>query len=492
MKKVYFVTNTLPRIHGGRTKSLLQRAKLLNHQGQNITIVSTNYNSEYDDIYEYFKKSNKVLDNTNFLNIYDYYKKINTTQYLVKKWETVLEREVGRLSNYNKVYRSKIGDRTYYYKDGKPYILIKTNKENVPEYFALYRDWNFKPYKYFLINKEGLIHRIDYYDEKSSLNFQEFLTVEGKIFLTKKFNNKKEIIKIRLKNNESFTEFFNEKDFICYFFNEIFNESDVVVNDARFLDIPLLKTRVAKRIFQMHNPHLDNPLDSYSKIKGSFSNILNSNFPDTDIIVSLTEKQKENIVSRIPSLHNNIVVIPHSTTVREIKYQRLTNHFGIISRLHPQKNLKDSIRGFKLFQKEYPNYFLDIYGDGESRNELMELVKELNIADRVIFHGNVENVDQAFQEIQTLLVTSDYEGFSLATLEAISNGTSVITYDVNYGPTDIIDDKSGWITKSRTPIELKNKMVESVKKPKIVKEVQDRSLVFSENEFVLKWLEVIK
>ena len=103
-----------------------------------------------------------------------------------------------------------------------------------------------------------------------------------------------------------------------------------MVNDARFLDLPLLKAKVGKRIFQIHNSHLNNPLDNQSGVKGSFSNILNSKFPKTDTIVSLTEKQKKDIISAVPSLKDNISVIPHSTTKRELKYQRQLNHFGVI------------------------------------------------------------------------------------------------------------------------------------------------------------------
>ena len=49
---------------------------------------------------------------------------------------------------------------------------------------------------------------------------------------------------------------------IGHYVVDVFDENDVVVNDARFLDLPLLKAKVGKRIFQIHNPHLNNPLDN--------------------------------------------------------------------------------------------------------------------------------------------------------------------------------------------------------------------------------------
>lgn len=159
--------------------------------------------------------------------------------------------------------------------------------------------------------------------------------------------------------------------------------------------------------------------------------------------------------------------------------------------MHPQKNLVDAIKGFQLFLKEYPDYILDVYGDGESRQELEHLVNELDIRDKVLFHGNVKEIDKAYQSLNLLMITSDFEGFALNALEAISNGTPIITYEVNYGPTDIIDANSGWVTRERTPEALKEKMIEAIMQPKNVKDVQKRSLKFSEENFVKSWLKEI-
>ncbi|QSR13204.1 glycosyltransferase [Lactococcus sp. LG606] len=489
MKKIYFVTNVLPKIHGGRTGSLLYRAKLLNSRGQNLTIISTNYNPNYPAVYQSFRDSKKVLHNTEFLNIYDYYKENSQTNDKILVWSEVLKEESEELSSLTQVIRSRKGGRSYYYKEGIPKYVIKESKQGI-EFFAVYDEWNFNPSKYYFVNEEGLIHRIDYYDVENNLTRQEFLNNQGKIYLRKKFNLKN-ISEICLKKEE-FISFSSEKEFIGHFFKEVFDENGVVVNDARFLDIPLLKTNVGKRIFQMHSSHLVDPLDNDSVIKGSFSNILNSIFPQSDTIVSLTVKQKKDILAKVPSLEKNIVVIPHSTMPRKIKHQRKTNHFGIVSRLSPEKNLEDAIKGFALFVMEYPNYILDIYGDGECRQELEDLVVKLNIKDKVIFHGYVVDTDKAYQEVQNSLVTSNYEGFSLVTLEAISNGTTVITYALNYGPTDIIDEHSGWVTSERTPEALKEKMIEAVKNPKNVEKVQQRSLEFSEEKFINKWLELLE
>lgn len=54
---IYTITSTLPKEHGGRTKSLLQRINLLKQQ-LNIdnVILTTNYNIEYPEIQKHFSK----------------------------------------------------------------------------------------------------------------------------------------------------------------------------------------------------------------------------------------------------------------------------------------------------------------------------------------------------------------------------------------------------------------------------------------------------
>lgn len=492
VKNIFFITSTLPMIHGGRTKSLLQRALLLNEKGVDITIISTNYNPEYEKIYSFFREQNRVLKNTSFENIYDYYKRENYTEKVKLTWEDLLTKYVGDLSKYVIVKRSSKNDRTYFYDNGIPKFVIKGLDSGNVEFFALFQDWNFNPYKFFYINSHGFVHRIDTYDEKGFKSSQEFVMEDGKKYLTKTINNKGSIIKVNLIIGADVFEFSDEKQFIAHFFNDIFSENDVVVNDARLLDRPLLESKSGKKIFQLHNPHLVNPLDTKSGIKNSFKNILNSNFPKDAIIITLTEKQKSDIVSEVPSLKNNVTVISHSTKPAIIKYKTKENHFGVICRLHPQKNLKDAIKAFYLFNQDVSGYYLDVFGDGESRTELKSLTKKLGLEKKVLFHGNVQNVDKAYQEIFALLITSDFEGFPLNALESISNGTPIITYELNYGPTDIIDEKSGWVTSNRTPESLKKQMINAINNPKNIEDIQKRAAYFSEKNFVSKWLGVIK
>jgi len=74
MKQILFVTSTLPPVHGGRTKSLLQRARIFTENNVKVKIYTTNYNQNYEYVYKNFIKDGIVNQDIEMCNIYDYYK----------------------------------------------------------------------------------------------------------------------------------------------------------------------------------------------------------------------------------------------------------------------------------------------------------------------------------------------------------------------------------------------------------------------------------
>ncbi|MBO8509578.1 glycosyltransferase, partial [Staphylococcus aureus] len=52
----------------------------------------------------------------------------------------------------------------------------------------------------------------------------------------------------------------------------------------------------------------------------------------------------------------------------------------------------------------------------------------------------LSNLDQEYSDAYLSLITSNMEGFSLALLESLAHGVPVISYDVDYGPSELIQD----------------------------------------------------
>ena len=81
-----------------------------------------------------------------------------------------------------------------------------------------------------------------------------------------------------------------------------------------------------------------------------------------------------------------------------------------------------------------------MYGFGSESKKLNELIQKYGLENHVYLRGFLSNLDQEYSDAYLSLITSKMEGFGLAILESLSVGTPVISYDVDYGPSELIQD----------------------------------------------------
>ena len=102
-------------------------------------------------------------------------------------------------------------------------------------------------------------------------------------------------------------------------------------------------------------------------------------------------------------------------------------------RLVRQKNLPMLIKAFSSFSKIYPEYKLKIFGVGELREELLSLVEDLKLNDKVFFPGFSDRIHNEMANSDLFIISSDYEGISNSMLEALAIGVPVISTDSPIG-----------------------------------------------------------
>lgn len=93
----------------------------------------------------------------------------------------------------------------------------------------------------------------------------------------------------------------------------------------------------------------------------------------------------------------------------------------------------------KLKENNKYTYKLTILGDGPQRDKVEKRIIINNLKNTVSLTGNVENVREYLVNSDIFLITSNYEGLSLATLEAMACGLPIISSDVG-GMRDIVKD----------------------------------------------------
>jgi glycosyltransferase involved in cell wall biosynthesis len=116
-----------------------------------------------------------------------------------------------------------------------------------------------------------------------------------------------------------------------------------------------------------------------------------------------------------------------------------------ISRLDSHtKNLPGILKAIKQLREWRNDFELHLLGDGIEANKQKQLVKDLNLADTVFFHGyqNQCTVASMLSRARFLVMFSNYESQSCAILESFSCGVPVIATRVG-GISEIMDETRG-------------------------------------------------
>lgn len=132
-----------------------------------------------------------------------------------------------------------------------------------------------------------------------------------------------------------------------------------------------------------------------------------------------------------------------------------------IGRLTKQKNFSLLISAFNEILKKYPNYLLLILGDGEQKQELLKLIKDLNIKNKVYLVGHQNNVYKYLINADCFILTSLWEDPGFVLLEAGLSNTTVISSNCPNGPKEILNqEKSGYLFMNNSKSELIKKFEE--------------------------------
>jgi glycosyltransferase involved in cell wall biosynthesis len=167
-----------------------------------------------------------------------------------------------------------------------------------------------------------------------------------------------------------------------------------------------------------------------------------------DLLVTLTNHDAE---SWRHHNVNNVVVLPNPVSFFPKSLDEVSKIDGrIISvgRLAEQKRLDRLVEAFSLIANRYPKWYIDIYGDGNLREELDNLIDEKKLVGRINIFPSTQNIMMEYLRSQFFVLSSDYEGFGLVLVEAMACGIPVVSTDCPYGPSDIIDnEKTGLLAK---------------------------------------------
>lgn len=175
--------------------------------------------------------------------------------------------------------------------------------------------------------------------------------------------------------------------------------------------------------------------------------------------------------------------------------------FGIIiavGRLSPEKGFDGLLRAFHLGFRDAPEWKLEIWGEGPQRACLEALLQDLGLSDRAKICGHTTDPWAVMARAQLFALTSAYEGFPNAMLEAMALGIPVVAYDCNSGPLDLTDGgRVGLLVPPGDEIKLARALRELADDPQRRRTLGDAGAdfvakEFSEDSVISRWDEVFR
>lgn len=177
-------------------------------------------------------------------------------------------------------------------------------------------------------------------------------------------------------------------------------------------------------------------------------------------------------------------------------YNSESNRIITVGRLTYPKNYPALIKVAQKVLSSCKQWKWDIYGEGKERKKITQLIQEAGLEKKVFLKGQVSDLYNRYSQYAFLVMTSRYEGFGMALIEAASKHLPTVAFDIECGPREIIEDGiNGYLIPAfdcDMMAEKIKKLCDSVElRKQFSKATIETRQKFSEKEIVVKWLEML-
>ena len=165
-------------------------------------------------------------------------------------------------------------------------------------------------------------------------------------------------------------------------------------------------------------------------------------------IIAITEFTKSEIIKHYPTLDNNKIHVVYNGfndfTREQINLDlvndnilNLNNKYILtVSTISPRKNIDTLIKVFSKIKNQISHNLVIAGANGWLYEDVYKLVDELDLKNRVIFTGKIndEELKYLYKNCSLFTYLSIYEGFGLPPLEALSYGINCIVSNTSSIP----------------------------------------------------------
>lgn len=197
------------------------------------------------------------------------------------------------------------------------------------------------------------------------------------------------------------------------------------------------------------------------------------------------------------NLHN-ITVIPNARTFTPSQTADMKNKKVIaVGRYTYQKGFERLIEAWHLIIPDFPDWRLEIVGDGEQQAMLKEMTARYGIENSVVLVPANNEIEKHYLSSSVYAMTSRYEGLPMVLLEAQAFGLPIISFNCKCGPSDIVNNgKNGFLVEeSDIPAfasQLRKVMADIELRKKMSRNALETSKKFSVEPVMSRWMQLFK
>ena len=175
------------------------------------------------------------------------------------------------------------------------------------------------------------------------------------------------------------------------------------------------------------------------------------------------------------------------------------NRILSVGRLAPEKDPLELLEVFKLVNNKFPNWHLDIVGDGVLKDKIEDKIEELKLTDSVTLHGNRNRdyINALLAKTSIFVTTSKTESFGIVVLEAAAYGVPTVAYSRAQGVTEIISDEyDGFLIENTNREIMAKKIMELITDPNLCQEMgknaSKTAAKYKAEEISKMWIDIIE